>query len=184
MGEMRISDLADGDGPSKAPLDPPAESKEPSLQFLADLIRATTSCSEIALFEYGRASRRQGPGTPAACSPQALPDPQSLKALLNDPRSQSGPSDCFSLGVIGNAQHDVVGLRLSNGTDVFVRGYVRFEGKPSPQVWNVLRQICLSGAGIVSEIRSQRSRGEAEAARHAFQSRMFEALRLGSDAYW
>src|SRR5262249_11422697 len=137
-----------------------------------------------ALFEYGRASRRQGPGTPSASSSETLPPPEILKALLNDPRSQSGASDCFSLGVIGAAQHEVLGLRLSNGVEVFVRGYVAFEAKPTPQDWSVLRKICLSGAGIISELRSQKARGEAEAAGRAFQSRMFEALRLGSDAYW
>ena len=49
---------------------------------------------------------------------------------------------------------------------------------------SAIRNICVAGAGIVLEHRKQKARSEAEAAGRAFQARMFDALRLGSDAYW
>jgi signal transduction histidine kinase len=191
MQHIRVSDAngKDTDGHAKAigPLqsEPSTDPREPVLTFLVCLIRATTSCAETALFEYGRAARKRGPNIPTACSPEVVPAPQIVQALVDDPRSQSGPSECFSLGRIGRGeQSEVLGLRLSVGDDVFLRGYACFDAKPRLEDWSALRAICVNGAGLVSEIRKEKARAEAEAAGRAFQSRMFEALRLGSDAYW
>ncbi|HUJ04281.1 MAG TPA: hypothetical protein VLW75_11625, partial [Rhizomicrobium sp.] len=161
-------------------------SANPVLAELAELIRSTTECLEAAAFEYGAPAQAgpaigrfaTAPGTSLSCD--------ALAMIRSSPHAISGISGCFDAGQFserGEMRH-VVGLRFSDDRRAFAGGYAIFRDAPATNAWRALHGLSTCGAGLALSARESRVRQRASADGLAFQTRMFDGLQCGTDAYW